>query len=216
MIEDCAQAHGAKYEGNRVGSFGDMGCFSFYPTKNLGGIGDGGMVVTNDSKLAEKAKLLREYGWTGRRISQISGWNSRLDELQAAILRVKLRHLDEANARRVQIASLYRQRLKDCALSLPEERENASHVYHLYVVRSRRRDGLIKYLNDNGIGASIHYPVPVHLQPAYRKRLRKRGTLSVTEQAAQEIFSLPMYPELEESVIDTIAALIRRYEKENL
>jgi dTDP-4-amino-4,6-dideoxygalactose transaminase len=209
VIEDCAQAHGATYFGQRVGAWGDIACFSFYPTKNLGAIGDGGMVVTNNPGLAERARLLREYGWASRYVSHLRGWNSRLDEIQAAVLRVKLCHLEEDNARRAHIASLYKAGLADTGLILPVDRPNSNHVYHLYVVRSGQRDNLQKFLKEKGIGALIHYPVPVHLQPAYLGRLSGGDNLSHTEQASQEVLSLPIYPELtsmeQQSVIDAVS-----------
>ena len=207
IIEDCAQAHGAKYKGKRVGSIGDIGCFSFYPTKNLGALGDGGMVVTNNEKLAEKAKLLREYGWAERYVSHIAGWNTRLDEIQAAILRVKLKHLDEDNSKRICLAETYNAKLRNTDLILPKKRENSTHVYHLYVIRSKERDKLLSFLKGKGINASIHYPVPVHLQPAYRG-LCNYNRLPETEQIAKEIISLPIYPELGESDVQTIIRAI--------
>ncbi|MGB8225278.1 MAG: DegT/DnrJ/EryC1/StrS family aminotransferase, partial [Sedimentisphaerales bacterium] len=192
VIEDCAQAHGAIYKNKRAGSFGDIACFSFYPTKNLGALGDGGMVVTNDSKLAERVEMLRQYGWKERYVSQFAGINSRLDELQAAILRVKLKHLDEDNSKRIHLADIYNRQLSDTDLILPRQRENSSHIYHLYVIRSSRRDKLLSYLKEKGIGAAVHYPVPVHLQPAYNHG----QNLEWTEHITKEILSLPMYPEL--------------------
>jgi dTDP-4-amino-4,6-dideoxygalactose transaminase len=197
LIEDCAQAHGAMYKTKRVGFFGDMACFSLYPTKNLGALGDGGAVVTGNPELAEKARLLREYGWAERFISHVPGWNSRLDEVQAAVLRIKLRHLDESNAARARLADFYNKGLLETGLLLPAVREDASHVYHLYVVRTRDRDRLIEFLRSRSIGAAVHYPVPVHLQPAYA-RLDHRS-LPETESAAREVLSLPMYPELTET-----------------
>jgi dTDP-4-amino-4,6-dideoxygalactose transaminase len=198
IIEDCAQAHGAMYRLQRVGSYGDMACFSFYPTKNLGALGDGGIVVTSDPDLAKKARLLREYGWAERNISSLPGWNTRLDELQAAVLRVKLRILDEQNSRREKLAQFYNGSFRGADLVLPVAMEETTHVYHLYVVRSRKRDKLIDFLRGRGIGALIHYPVPVHRQPAYRERIHGSGSLDETEGAAREVISLPMYPELTE------------------
>jgi dTDP-4-amino-4,6-dideoxygalactose transaminase len=206
VIEDCAQAHGAFYSDKRVGSWGDIACFSFYPTKNLGAIGDGGAVVTNDPSLAEKVRCLREYGWESERnVSDARGWNSRLDELQAAILRVKLQFLDEDNKRRREIAALYDELLCDSDLILPRRRADATHVFHLYVVRSTERDDLLARLRGEGVGASIHYPVPVHLQPAYAGRFGEAGTLPNTERIAKEILSLPIYPELSGAEIRKVA-----------
>jgi dTDP-4-amino-4,6-dideoxygalactose transaminase len=196
VIEDCAQAHGAMVGTRRVSTWGDAGCFSFYPTKNLGALGDGGAVVTNDRAVAHNARLLREYGWSERYVSSKAGWNSRLDELQAAVLRIKLRHLDGDNAARRRIASAYAQGLEGTGVLLPQEVRGATHVYHLYVVRVNERDRLLEHLRKNDIGALIHYPVPVHLQPAYSGRLAGHDQLPETERAAREVLSLPMYPEL--------------------
>lgn len=213
VIEDCAQAHGAILEGKRVGSIGDIACFSFYPTKNLGAMGDGGMVVTSDDDLAKRCRLLREYGWAERYVSHIAGWNSRLDEVQAAILRVKLRFLDGDNDRRSRIASAYNSRLAGFDLQLPAVRENARHVYHLYVIRHNRRNALQEYLTKLGIGVLVHYPVPVHLQPAYRHTMRLAGTLEETEKAASEVLSLPIFPELKLDEVDAVIRAIRNFPK---
>jgi dTDP-4-amino-4,6-dideoxygalactose transaminase len=211
VIEDCAQAHGAMYRGKRVGSLGDAACFSFYPTKNLGALGDGGMVVTNNKKIADEAKLLREYGWAERYVSHISGWNSRLDEIQAAILRVKLRGLDKDNGARVALAKQYHMLLSELEVVLPKECEGCQPVYHLYVVRSPKRDGLQHYLKEKGIGALIHYPVPIHLQPAYAQRVKGVNDLRVTESVAKEILSLPMYPELSAVEVANVSEEIKKY-----
>jgi dTDP-4-amino-4,6-dideoxygalactose transaminase len=212
VIEDCAQAHGATYRERRVGAWGDVACFSFYPTKNLGAIGDGGAVVTNDPSLADRVRCLREYGWLAERnVSSVSGWNSRLDELQAAILRVKLQFLDEDNKRRREIAALYDELLRDSDLVLPRRRTDATHVFHLYVVRSDERDELLARLRAEGIGALVHYPVPVHLQPAYSKRFPGADGLAHTERAAKEILSLPIYPELTDREIERVAAACVSY-----
>ncbi len=210
VIEDCAQAHGAMYAGAPVGTKGDLGCYSFYPTKNLGALGDGGMVVTDDAELARKVRVLREYGWVERYISHLCGLNSRLDEIQAAILRVKLRYLDEDNRTRARLAAAYAASLADAGFVLPQPRAGTTHVYHLYVVRSRLRDALLEFLRSRGIGALVHYPVPIHLQPAYQGRLRGSERLPETERAAQEVLSLPMYPQLTDadlaSVVDAVRA----------
>jgi dTDP-4-amino-4,6-dideoxygalactose transaminase len=194
LVEDCAQAHGARWRGRRAGSIGDIACFSFYPTKNLGAIGDGGAVATSSDALASRVRLLREYGWAERYVSHIEGWNSRLDELQAAILRVKLRHLDSDNERRREIARRYDDALRDCGVDLPAAREGADHVYHLYVIASSRRDALQAHLRERGVGALVHYPVPIHRQPAYAAMGQR--ALPNTERAAASVLSLPMYPEL--------------------
>ncbi len=211
VIEDCAQAHGATYRGKRVGTYGDIACFSFYPTKNLGAIGDGGAVVTNNPELADKVRHLREYGWAERNVSSIRGWNSRLDEVQAAILRVKLPFLDADNNQRRRIAALYDELLGESDLILPRQRADATHVFHLYVVRSDERDELLARLRALGVGAMIHYPVPVHLQPAYVARLSGSQNLPYTERAAREILSLPIYPELADAEVKKVVAACEKY-----
>lgn len=211
VIEDCAQAHGALFKGKRVGSWSDIGCFSFYPTKNLGAIGDGGMVVTDNHELASRVRLLREYGWKQRFESAIAGWNSRLDEIQAAILRVKLQYLDKDNERRAKWARRYCEELNHCGLLLPEARPGATHVYHQFVVRSSQRDALQKFLIDRGVGVQIHYPIAVHQQPAYCNRLDIRTDLSVTGRIVNEILSLPVYPELREDEVDMIIGTVREF-----
>lgn len=210
VIEDCAQAHGATYRERRAGAWGDIGCFSFYPTKNLGAIGDAGAITTNDRELADKVRCLREYGWVERNVSSVPGWNSRLDELQAAILRAKLRFLDAENDRRREMAALYDELLIDADLVLPRRRADTRHVFHLYVVRSEARDELMVRLRANGVDAAIHYPVPVHLQPAYRGRISAHE-LTNTERVASEILSLPIYPGLTDADIEKVAAACERY-----
>lgn len=204
VVEDCAQAHGACYQGRRVSGWGDMAAFSFYPTKNLGAYGDGGAVVTNDPQLAERVRLLRQYGWQERYVSHLKGLNSRLDELQAAILRVKLRHLDEWNTARRAMAARYTERLAGSGLGLPVAPPDTEPVYHLYVVRHPHRDALQAHLQARGIGTLVHYPVPVHLQPAYADLGYGPGCLPATEAAAREVLSLPLYPELGWGELDTV------------
>jgi len=211
VIEDCAQAHGALFRGKRVGSWSDVACFSFYPTKNLGAAGDGGMVVTDNDELSSKVRLLREYGWKERYKSAIPGWNSRLDEIQAAILRVKLKYLDKDNERRAKWARRYREELDYSDLLLPEARPGATHVYHQFVVRSSQRNALRKFLIDRGIGVQIHYPMAVHQQTAYCNRLEIRTDLSVTEQIVNEILSFPVYPQLREDEVDTVIGSVREF-----
>ncbi len=213
VIEDCAQSHGAMLGGRMTGTFGDMAAFSFYPTKNLGALGDGGMVVTADAGLAERVRLLRQYGWRTRYVSEISGGNSRLDEVQAAILRIKLGYLKSDNARRNELARLYDGLLKDTRLTLPKTRLGAAHVFHQYVVRSFRRDALAERLKQEGIGTIIHYPVPIHLQPAYSGRLSRVVSLSHTEKVAQEILSLPMYPQLTNEQVQYVCAAIVKFHR---
>jgi dTDP-4-amino-4,6-dideoxygalactose transaminase len=210
VVEDCAQCHGALIDGRRAGSLGDVGAFSFYPTKNLGALGDGGMVVTQDDALAERLRALREYGWRERYVSDIAGMNSRLAELQAAILRVKLGALDADNARRASIAAAYDAALADLPLRLPARRPGASHVFHQYVIRSPERDRLRAALTERGIGTNIHYPTPVHLQPAYRGRLAiGRGGLAESERAARDVLSLPIYPQLDDEQVARVVAALR-------
>jgi dTDP-4-amino-4,6-dideoxygalactose transaminase len=209
VVEDCAQAHGAMYQGKRVGAWGDAACFSFYPTKNLGAFGDGGIVVSADPGFADRVRQLREYGWVTRYVSNLPGYNSRLDELQAAVLRVKLRHLDADNAARWARAAQYDDGLAGTAVERPRRRPQASHVFHLYVVVSSQRDRLQAHLKAQGVGTLVHYPVPVHLQPAYRGRLRGHDSLPETERIAQEVLSLPMYPELAADDLRSVVEAIR-------
>ena len=206
VVEDCAQAHGATLYGQKVGTFGHIACFSFYPTKNLGALGDGGAVTTDDVALAEKVRLLRQYGWENKFISRIPGWNSRLDELQAAVLRVKLPHLDDDNAKRAVIASVYAEEFHGLGLGLPTPPKGVGHVYHLYVLRTQNRDHILAALKERGVGTAIHYPQPVHLQPAYR---RLGVSLPETERAAGEILSLPMFPELDRDDALSVAAAFK-------
>jgi dTDP-4-amino-4,6-dideoxygalactose transaminase len=206
VIEDCAQAHGALLGGRLAGTFGDLAAFSFYPTKNLGAMGDGGMVATDDAALADRVRLLRQYGWRERYVSDIPGRNSRLDELQAAILRVRLPHLARENDGRRALARTYAALLAGAGLSLPETRPGAVHVFHQYAVRLPRRDELRAHLQRAGIGTLVHYPVPVHLQPAYRGRLAAAVPLPRTEQVAREVLSLPMYPQLRDDQCRRVCA----------
>ena len=201
-IEDCSQAHGATAGGYNVGSFGNLATFSFYPTKNLGAIGDGGMVVTNDIELDSELRVLRQYGWTNEaRISCRPGINSRLDEMQAAILRVKLKKLDDNNDLRLNIAALYDHALP--AFMWPKKR--GDHVYHQYVIRHTQRDLIRARLADAGVATAVHYPVPVHLQPAYKGRVAiGPSRCHETELAAQQILSLPMWPEMSHEQIQTV------------
>lgn len=212
VIEDCAQAHGARYRGRRVGSIGLLGCFSFYPTKNLGALGDGGAVVTSDPNLAQRLRLLREYGWAERYISHIEAWNSRLDELQAAILRVKLRYLDADNDHRRTLAARYRELLAGSPLTLPPHLDHAPAVYHLFAVRTPHRAALQRHLEASGVQALVHYPAPVHLQPAYARFAAEGDPLPVTERLAREELSLPMYPELPASDVARVCDVSRAFE----
>jgi dTDP-4-amino-4,6-dideoxygalactose transaminase len=212
LIEDCAQAHGAVYDGKRLGSIGDIGCFSCYPTKNLGAIGDAGLITTNSSSLAKKIRMIREYGWVDR-ISTIKGRNSRLDELQAAILNVKLKYLDKDNQKRNVIAEKYDSLLSDHMVT-PIRRPESNHVFHLYVCRLPNRNQLKKFLEEKNIFPGIHYPVPIHLQPAYHEKIKLASPLKITEQIAHEILSLPMFPELSLENVDYIIETILLFYKD--
>lgn len=196
VIEDCAQSHGASIGGRSVGTWGHLAAFSFYPTKNLGALGDGGAVVTNDPALAARTALFREYGWKERYISEMAGTNSRLDELQAAILRIKLRFLEQDNGKRQEVARRYDSMLSGSSLVLPRTQPGHTHVYHQYVIRTPHRDALKQFLARSSVGSLIHYPVPIHLQPAYRDGLLAPGGLPQTEQICGEILSLPIHPHL--------------------
>jgi len=207
VIEDAAQSHGARYKGRRVGSLGDAAGFSFYPGKNLGALGDGGAVVTNNSELAEKVRILRNYGSQMKYHNEVKGFNSRLDELQAAFLRVKLRHLDEWNARRQQAANVYISQLTDADLTLPFVPDWAEPVWHLFVVRHPQRDALQKRLQQAGIGTMIHYPIPPQLQPAYAELGFSEGAFPLTEAIHREVLSLPMGPHLGGGINPAIAAI---------
>lgn len=209
VIEDCAQAHGATYQGVKAGSLGNAGCFSFYPTKNLGAFGDGGMVVTNDSKIAHQVRLLRSYGEITRYQHQIKGFNSRLDEIQAAVLLAKLPYLDRANALRGKIAAVYRQEFQETGICCPEDVPGYGHIYHLYVVRVANRDYFRAFLDERDIATLVHYPTPIPLQPAYSEFAAVMPNLPETEQASREIVSLPIFPEITESeVAQVIAACV--------
>jgi dTDP-4-amino-4,6-dideoxygalactose transaminase len=211
VIEDACQAHGTEYKGKKVGTIGDVGCFSFYPSKNLGCYGDGGMCVTNDGKIAEKLKLLRNYGQKTRYHHAIKGFNSRLDEIQAAILRVKLKHLDGWNKKRREIAGKYDVLLKGSDVIPPKAASYSNHIYHLYVIRTKKRDELQEHLKKNGINTIIHYPIPIHLQEAYADLGIKKGSLEISEKAAGEILSLPIFPELTDEEIETVAAKVKSF-----
>jgi len=211
LIEDVSQAHGATWRGKRLGSIGRIACFSCYPTKNLGAIGDAGLVTTNDESLASKVRMAREYGWRERYVSESVGRNSRLDELQAAILRVKLRHLDSDNRKRDVLANEYSKQLASLPLELPSARQHATNVYHLYVCRSQHRGRLLEHLRKQDIHCGIHYPVPIHLQPAYKGRIRTAGSMAVTERIADEVLSLPMFPEISQVEQNAVIAAVKSF-----
>lgn len=214
VIEDCAQAAGGRYRGGRLGSLGDAGCFSFYPTKNLGAIGDGGMVMTSDAQLAGRVRQLRQYGWDERRRTQDIGCNSRLDALQAAILAAKLPHLDDGNSRRAALARRYAAGLGDLPLKLPmtAARADVDHVFHLYVVECDEAEGLQRHLAARDVGSAAHYRVPVHRHDGYAGRVVVPAAgLPVTEKLAARVLSLPIYPELTDADADRVIAAVRDY-----
>ncbi len=213
VVEDAAQAHGTTYKGRRLPQ-GDVGCFSFYPTKNLGAYGDGGMVVTDDTQIAERVRLLRQYGWEKRYISSIRGLNSRLDELQAAILRVKLKHLDEWNEARRRWASLYNELLTGAEVVRPQGSSYGEHIYHLYVVRSQHRDELQRFLDEKGISTLIHYPLPIHLMEAYSDLGYSPGSFPQAEEHCRQVLSLPLYPEITQQEVEMIAESIVEFRHE--
>jgi dTDP-4-amino-4,6-dideoxygalactose transaminase len=210
LIEDACQAHGARYKGRRVGSFGAFAAFSFYPGKNLGAYGDGGALTSNDPALAARVAMMRNYGQRRKYEHAYLAWNRRLDTLQAAVLRVKLRHLDGWNSQRRQVAATYHWLLEASGLELPVPVSYAEHVYHLYVVQSPHRDTIRKALEEEGIASGIHYPLPIHLQQAYREMGRGPGSFPVSEQIAPRLLSLPMYPELTEEQVGRVAGAVLR------
>lgn len=211
VVEDACQAHGARYHGERVGSLGHVAAFSFYPAKNLGAYGDGGALVTNDPAIAERARSFRNYGSKRKYHHEILGSNRRLDTLQAAVLNVKLPRLDDWNEGRRQAAARYDTLLADAGVVVPARSDGVDHAYHLYVVRSTDRDGLQAHLAREGIATGIHYPLPIHLQPAYRDLPYQRGDFPVTERIAGEILSLPMYAELSAAQVERVADAIVRH-----
>lgn len=212
LIEDACQAHGASYRNRRVGSWGDAACFSFYPGKNLGAYGDGGMIVTGDAKIADRLRIMRNCGQQEKYRHVLVGFNHRLDNLQAAILRVKLPHLETWNDERRNAARTYNELLKDAAgVVTPHEDEERAHVYHLYVIQHPQRDALLAHLKDKGVRAGLHYPIPVHLQPCYEGCSVSPNSLSVTESLASRVISLPMYPELTRSQIEFVCDRVREF-----
>ena len=212
LIEDVSQAHGAKYKGKRLGSIGDIGCFSCYPTKNLGAIGDAGLVTTNNLDLANKVRMIREYGWRNR-TSMFPGRNSRLDELQAAILRIKLKYLDSDNQKRRDTAKFYYDNLSLLPIEFPKISMNVESVFHLFVINVANQKKLIDYLKKEGVMAGIHYPLPVHLHPAYKDRVVISKDMSVTEGIVKKIVSLPIYPELSHSDTKLIVNAMKKFFK---
>ena len=208
LIEDAAQAHGANYRGRRAGAWGKIGCFSFYPTKNLGAFGEAGALTTDDPEIAERLRRLRDHAQSQKYWHEELGYNYRMDELQGCVLGVKLRHLDDWNNARIEIAISYKAKLRNTSVSLPCEAPEVRHVWHQFVVRSSERDRLLRELSSAGIETGLHYPVPIHLQPAYRHLGYRRGAFPVSEQVAAECLSLPMFPELREDEIERVCQAI--------
>jgi dTDP-4-amino-4,6-dideoxygalactose transaminase len=211
IIEDCAQATGTDYNGQKVGSFGDASCFSFYPTKNLGAFGDGGIILTSSKKTALKCRALRMYGMEQGYYSKFEGYNSRLDEIQAAILQTKLPHLNDWNKRRRQIAEMYITKIKNSKIILPQIRPGSNHAFHLFVIRTADRINLTKHLKNFGIGYGIHYSYPIHLQSGYQFLKKQSMNLKLTEKVANEILSLPIFPELKNSEVQYIINILNAY-----
>jgi dTDP-4-amino-4,6-dideoxygalactose transaminase len=208
VVEDAAQAHGATYNGRRAGSLARVACFSFYPTKNLGAFGDAGLVATNDHELAGRVRLLRDHGRVSKYEHAIVGQTARLDNLQAAVLRVQANRLDEWNGKRRQVASWYRRHLAQVPVTLPVEAAGSEPVYHLFVIRTPQREALREHLAARGIGVAVHYPIPVHLQPAYRELGYSQGDLPISERFASEVLSLPMHPFLDEAAVITVSRAV--------
>lgn len=211
LIEDCAQSHGACYKGKMTGTFGDVGCFSFYPSKNVGAFGDGGAIVTDNEEILKKIKMLRNYGSDVRYYFKEVGLNSRLDELQAGLLRVRLSHVQELTDEREAIAKRYLEGIKNPLISLPKERENATSVWHQFVIRVKSRDRLINYLNEKEIATIIHYPIPPHLSECYLSYGYKKGDFPITEQLADEVLSIPMYNGITEEEQDYVIEALNAY-----
>jgi len=210
IVEDAAQAHGSKYKGKRVGSLGDVACFSFYPTKSLGACGDAGMIITSDKAIYEKALMLRDYGRKGRYEHKIKGTNSRLDTLQAVVLNAKLKHLDEWNAMRAKNAAYYAELLADVkGVVTPVTKSDRTHVFQTYAIRLPNRDHVVEGLKAKGIGALIHYPIPLHMQEAYAELGYKKGAFPVAEKTATEILSLPMFPHMTKEQIQAVVSALK-------
>lgn len=211
LIEDCAQAHFAEYRGQFVGTFGDLGCFSFYPTKNLGGFGDGGAVITKDSSLAQKIKTLRNYGSSKKYVNEMIGFNSRLDELQAGLLRVKLAHYDELKIQRSAIAEKYLNEINNPAVFLPKVREGSTSIWHLFVVRTKNRESFREYLLEQGISTDVHYPIPPHLSEAYQYLGYEKGSFPIAEEYSNSEVSIPIFGGMHLEEVEYVIAAINRY-----
>ena len=212
VIEDCAQAHGAKFNKKMVGTFGDIGCYSFYPSKNLGAFGDAGAIITNNEKYATEMKALRNYGSEKRYHNKYVGMNSRLDEVQAALLRIKLTHLDELNKERCKIADTYNKKIKNKYIETPKIRDKATTVNHLYVIKAQHREKLMEYLKEHEIGTIVHYPIPPHLQECYKYLGHKEGEFPITEKLAQEVLTLPLYNGMTKEEQDYVIDIINKFE----
>lgn len=211
LVEDCAQSHGACFEGQMTGTFGDIGCFSFYPSKNLGAFGDAGAITTDNPKIAEDVRVFRNYGSEKRYHNKVVGANSRLDEIQAGFLRVRLKHLDELSEEKRTICERYLAEIKNEKIELPKIREGATHIWHQFVIHCKERDALMKYLEERGIGTLIHYPIPPHLSEAYQYLGLKAGDLPITEQYASEVLSIPLYNGMQKEEQDYVIDMINRF-----
>lgn len=212
LIEDCAQSHGACFNGQMTGTFGDIGCFSFYPSKNLGAFGDGGAIITNNKNIAEECRIFRNYGSEKRYYNKVVGANSRLDEIQAALLRIRLKHIKEITDEKIKIADRYNKKLQNKKIILPAVAEGATSVWHQYVIRCEERDKLIEYLDRKNIGTIIHYPIPPHLAEAYRYLGYKESDLPITEHFAKTVLSIPMYNGMTEKEQDYVIEAINGFE----
>ena len=215
VVEDCAQSHGAKFNGRMTGTFGDIGCFSFYPSKNLGAFGDAGAIVTDDDRIADEVRIFRNYGSEKRYYNKVVGANSRLDELQAGLLRVRLGHMAELEAQKRAICERYLRELDGKKFELPKIREGATHIWHQFVIRSEKRDQLAEYLKSKGIGTIIHYPIPPHLSEAYRYLGFREGALPVTESYARSVLSIPLYYGMTKEEQDYVIHWMNRFEGES-
>ena len=211
VVEDCAQSHGAKFNGQATGTFGDIGCFSFYPSKNLGAFGDAGAIVTNDPQIADDVRVYRNYGSEKRYYNKVVGTNSRLDEMQAGLLRVRLSHMDELEQEKRRICERYLDELNNAKIELPQIREGATHIWHQFVIRCSERDDLIKYLDNKGIGTIIHYPIPPHLSEAYQYLGLNKGCLPITESYAETVLSIPLYNGMTKEEQDYIIQCINAF-----
>lgn len=211
LVEDCAQSHGACFQGQMTGTFGDIGCFSFYPSKNLGAFGDAGAIITNNPKIDEDIRIFRNYGSEKRYYNKVVGANSRLDEIQAGLLRVRLNHLNELTEEKRQICERYLNELHNDKIQLPKIRDGATHIWHQFVIRCRERDKLACYLENEGIGTIIHYPIPPHLSEAYSYLSLNEGSLPIAEQYAREVLSLPLYNGMEKGELDRIIEVVNRF-----